>query len=574
MNDFHQPVAEAAHAGGRHESRVWRLLQRPVPLSAALLFVLFFPLGMEYAFSEFVREGELNSRLGWFWLLLALLRVVDNKYFRQVVLGIFLVSGCMDNLYAVTFGGVFTTASFEAMALTDTDEALGFVKAYAAFGNLSLLAFYLLGGVYLIKQTRIPAGRGRLHNTVMVLGLVMMAVVTYRVAIMKSYYDTVPGFLGTIPTYMSSHEDIAQEISQRKALVANSTVAVALDQAARPQTYVVIIGESLTRQHMGLYGYSRDTTPRLAAMGKELVVFQDVISAYVQTHPSLKGALMPTVRAGSGKDAALSMVDVANKAGFKTWWISNQQPQRQTISAIAAMADEEKFISNDFHGVVVRRYDGFLLPYIAAALRDPAPRKAVFVHLMGSHLQYDNRFPESFRHFTSDDVRGYRPKLSARQIRYINSYDNSVRYTDDVVASILELLKGVARQQPQAAAALFFSDHGEEVFESKDFLGHGPDGVTPAMLEIPFIAWLSPEYRLLRPQRTRNLERHARAPYKLDAAFDTAMDLMGIKTPLLDDAQSLASAAFRPRTRVVYGKRYDQVFRASATQDRESRVYD
>ena len=56
---------------------------------------------------------------------------------------------------------------------------------------------------------------------------------------------------------------------------------------AMPRTYVFIVGESANRNHLSLYGYKRNTTPKLEAMRDELVVFEDVISPDTHTIPSL-----------------------------------------------------------------------------------------------------------------------------------------------------------------------------------------------------------------------------------------------------------------------------------------------
>lgn len=553
-----QTQTETPHT---NDGPLGRFFGRWLPTAAhpasAILFVLFFPLVVEYVYSDFVRESELNTRVGWFLVLLAAFGVFRHKVFRGAALGLFIVSGSLDNLYATTFGGVFTTASFEALALTDSHEAFEFLYAYAGLENIALLGLYLTGSIYLIGKTRLPEKKTRWSRVVLVLGAVFMAVASYRILVMQKYYDTIPGFLGTMPSYFAGFETVANETEQRKNLAEGSTVAVALAQPDAPQTYVFIIGESLARNHMGIYGYHRDTTPQLAALGGELTVFKDVVSAYAQTQPSLRDALTQT-SSDTRRDVsdALSVVDMANKAGFKTWWISNQQPLRRTISAIAAQASETKFISNDYNGVEVRRFDGFLMPYITKALEDATPKKAIFIHLMGSHLQYANRYPEEFVQFTDTAVRGFKPELSTRQIDFINAYDNSVLYTDHIVASVINLLK--EKSDDRIAAALFFADHGEEVFDSKDFTGHGPDGTSTGMVEIPFIAWLSSRYRAQRPLQLGNINNNLNQPYMLDDAFHTMMDVMGMETAVLDKSRSLVAADYRAKPRIIYGHEYDR----------------
>lgn len=541
------------------------LLRKTDPLfespAATIFFVLFFPLLIEFVYSDFVRESELNSRVGWFILILATIWLFRNKFFPYLLLGVFLISGFMDSLYATTFGGVFTTASFEAMALTDRQEAMSFLQTYASFENLSLAGFYIVGSLYLLKKSKVPVERSLGGKIIIGLGLVMLTVLTYRLGVLHKYYDTIPGFAGTLPSYYAGHDHVAKEIEARRQFVNTSPVVATVKQADKKQTYLVIIGESLSRRHMGIYGYARKTTPKLAELSDELIVQTNTISNFVQTQPSLRHALTQIDadnKLSVGK--ALSMVDIANKAGFKTWWISNQQPLRSTLSAIANMADETHYISNDFHGVQVRRFDGLMLPHVEKALNDEAERKVIFVHLMGSHLQYRNRYPEAFSTFADRPESGYEENLSDRQMEYINSYDNSVLYTDHVVAAMFNALKRVSADQ--VSAALFFSDHGEEVFDNRDFVGHGPDSVTPNMVEIPFITWTSEQYRQSRAAEFGAMQANRNQPFSLNNGFHFVSGLLGIESSVVHLANSLTSPQYASATRMVYRADYDRGLRS------------
>lgn len=525
-----------------------------------VFFILFFPLLLEYLYSDFVRESELNARVGWFFVLLACAFLFRNKFISNTLLAIFMFSGVMDNLYAVTFGGVFTAASFEALALTDTLEALEFVPVYASVENLSLSAFYVVGSAYFMKQFQVPELASVRTKTVYALGLVMLLVAGYRIGVMGRYFDTIPGFMGALPGYFRGTLKVSEEIDIRKNLVSNSKYTAVLSQPDEHQVYLIVIGESLSRRHMGLYGYHRDTTPGLHSLGNNLFVFDDVISGSAQTQPSLRKAL---TQAGVDESLtnydALSMLDLANMAGFKTWWISNQQPLRATVSAIAGMADVTQFLSSDFQGVEVRRFDGYLLPYLQSALEDESPKKAIFVHLMGSHLQYANRYPEDYSRFFGDDVKAYREMPSSKQLNMINAYDNSVIYTDHVIHEMITQLQASSRLRNDISSALVFSDHGEEVFDTRNFVGHGPDGWTVPMLEIPMLVWASEKYQTAWPEKIHAMNNNRSKPYVIDHVFHTAVDLMGIESTALENQYSLLSDQYKPRPRIVYGVNFDEM---------------
>ncbi|MCP5325769.1 MAG: sulfatase-like hydrolase/transferase [Oceanospirillaceae bacterium] len=524
----------------------------------ALLFVLFTPLAIEHGFAEFVREGETNSRIAWFLILLAFAYSHRNLLIHRIMLLIFLISGGMDIAYATTFGGVFTTASFEALALTDPHEAGEFLQAYGKLTNILIITSYVLLSCFFIWKTRVYRAQTRTQKTFVTLGFILLAIVGYRIVIMQKFHDTIPGFMGTAASYFRGTGDVQAEITARKLMVTAYQQPINASDTDTAQTYIVLIGESLTRNHMGLYGYSRDTTPELNKLQNELLKFDNTISSHAQTQPSLRNAL--TQSSTQNKIAlqdALSLVDLANKAGFKTWWISNQQPLRATLSAIASSAQETQFISNDFHGVENRRYDSFMLPYVEKALADTSAHKVIFIHMMGSHLQYANRYPEDFAQFSDYNVSSFITPPTDRIVNYINQYDNSVRYTDYFVGQVLNKLK----QQQGINAALFFSDHGEEVYQSMDFLGHGPDNPSHNMFEIPLLVWTSPAYQQTRATTYQTMQQHVSAPFMLDDLYQFAGSIMGIHSATLIPELSPADPAYTAKPRIVYNRNYDEVFK-------------
>lgn len=118
--------------------------------------------------------------------------------------------------------------------------------------------------------------------------------------------------------------------------------------------------------------------------------------------------------------------------------------------------------------------------------------------MMGSHVNYASRVPEAFRRFSSTEDIPPRPWRRGRAMGYINDYDNSILYGDTVLADIIELLRTVPN-----ACFLYFSDHGEEVFDTLPQHGHVHELRSRHYLDIPFFIWLSPGYRGLAGSRPR-----------------------------------------------------------------------
>ncbi|RZA13019.1 MAG: phosphoethanolamine transferase, partial [Proteobacteria bacterium] len=266
---------------------------------------------------------------------------------------------------------------------------------------------------------------------------------------------------------------------------------------------VVIIGESTTRNHFGLYGYSRNTTPRLDKMRDDLLVFEDVITPTAHTIPAVMGALCSEqLKAGEINCNAATMIDIARGAGYKVTWISNQTQigfDDSSIVHLGKSADKAIFVNQDVSSAGEADRNVSLdakvlqpLKNIVNQVEDTGEMNMVFIHLMGAHFTYEKRYPEEMEIFRdskelelAEDIKD--PKAGS----IINHYDNAIAYQDQLLADIFETVQ----KTPVEALSLYFSDHGEEVFANQNFHGHSDDNLTAAMSEVPFILAVSDSYR-------------------------------------------------------------------------------
>lgn len=524
----------------------------------ATFFVLFFPLAVMYGYADFIRESELNARVGWLLMIGGFAYLFRHSILQKFFLAIliaFVISGALDILYAVTFGGVFMSASLEALVYTDSKEGFEFALAYIGLENTLLLSVYLVLSYVALRQVVFQSAASRTQKTLVVLGVLMLVFALQQFDQRGRFFEVVPGFAGVAMDFPKNRQSLEEVIAERKKRYETADFS-ATKVIEDPQTYVIVIGESLNRNHMSLYGYARETTPNLDKLAAESIVFKDVVTAYAQTRPSLSVSLTSASHAQLNEaQTALSLMEVFKKAGFKTWWISNQQPLRYPTSAIAAIADQSHFISHDFHGVEAYRYDGYMTPYIEKAMEDTAKHKVIFVHMMGSHLHYRSKYPaDQFEVFTDDKgIQAYTDKLSKSQISDINAYDNSVLYSDFLLGSWINKLK----QSQAISGLLFFADHGEEVFDSKDFKGHGPDGVTRHMLEIPLIFWRNQSYQDTFSNVDKTVYEQRNQSVMLDDLFHLTLCLSRVESNLYDANRALCTPNHQPKPRIIYGKPYE-----------------
>lgn len=282
-------------------------------------------------------------------------------------------------------------------------------------------------------------------------------------------------------TKESLKKDLAQPISNYVKEVSSSEEA---------QTYVVIIGESTSNWHMQLYGYKRETNPLLTEIKDELLVFDNVITPDVHTISALDKILTQSDFKTPYREKNTSMVQLANAAGFSTYWISNQRPvgiYESIPTLIGSAANHQYFLNSDNSDYDI--YDEVLLPTLKEVLSSTVNnKKVIFMHLIGTHGDYKRRYPKKFNYF-KDKVND--KKFDSKELAIVNHYDNAVRYNDFIVRSVIESV----REVNENSYVVYFSDHGDEVYDTMQWVGHDKYRKTPPMYEIPFLVWVSDKFK-------------------------------------------------------------------------------
>jgi heptose-I-phosphate ethanolaminephosphotransferase len=315
------------------------------------------------------------------------------------------------------------------------------------------------------------------------------------------------------------------------------------------EVYVIILGETSRRRNWSLYGYPRATTPRLEAIKSDLIVFERMSSNATNTILSVPLALTratPTTHAVARREK--SIVTLLRQAGFETFWISNQERSDVLLNPISQIAREADHVSfpEDVEPVAPSDgYDSNLLGRLNQAMsRLAADGKAVFfLHMEGSHFGYKERYPATFAAFRAGQ---HAPRsLPARQAELLDEYDNSIYFTDYNVRGIIDRLARCGCK----AGLIFFSDHGERLFDnglSDGDFGHGFPAVSRPEIEVPFFMWLSQTYQREYPASVQRLKSNAGSAAELSNLFETITDLTGVQYENRAAARSLFSDGFQP----------------------------
>ncbi|NHZ36507.1 phosphoethanolamine transferase [Massilia rubra] len=348
--------------------------------------------------------------------------------------------------------------------------------------------------------------------------------------------------------FYKEHKHLA-ELGQR-----NSHFRFGARQGApdtEPEIVVMVIGESSRFDRWSLNGYARETNPLL---GKEtnLVTLPDVITSVSATRLSVPVIVSRKPATQSLKDgfAEKSFLTAYKEAGFKTWWLSNQISFGEFDTPVSVFAREADVIQFLNLGGFTNNsnFDEILFDPLRRAIADPAPKKLIVLHSLGSHWNYSQRYPKQFDRwqpslFGIDKPVYTNPALKAQ---LNNSYDSSILYTDWFLASVIGQLKG----SQQRSAMLYVSDHGQTLYDNsckQAFHGHN----TQYEFHVPALVWYSDQYQGRYPAKVEQLRRHGKARLATENMFHTLLDLADIRYPDERLEWSFVNPGFKEHKRYV-----------------------
>lgn len=434
--------------------------------------------------------------------------------------------------YYMTTWHCLTPASLLALYMTNPEEALGFLKNAAGIPGLIAVAIGLILFTLFLYWCNLGMKRVVEINTTRPLRLGVL------VASMVAFLVYVPFYLFPqtciIANWIAAGNYVKemQQYNDNHHIVFDSFNLDTSDTAAKktPGTIILVIGESSSRDYMKVYNseFPYDDTPwqeDMKSNNKDFIFYNNAYSSYVQTVPTLERALSERNQYNDRPflDSA-NILDVAKKAGYTTSWFSNQGVFGEydtAISLMAKTADLTKW-SHESYGFS-DLYDEALLPLLKNV--DPKKNNFVVIHIMGSHIYYNDRYPHEF----SKWKKGPYPDG-------IEAYANSQLYTDWLLQQIYTYGKDNLNLQ----AMVYFSDHGESLDKS-----HNPDTFDFVMTHIPFWIYLSPQYRAAYPQTAMTLTNHEQQYFTNDLLYDTLVGLMHAPNSRYDKSRDFSNDAYR-----------------------------
>ncbi|MFS2160886.1 phosphoethanolamine transferase [Pseudomonas sp. Pseusp122] len=295
----------------------------------------------------------------------------------------------------------------------------------------------------------------------------------------------------------------------------------------RKSLTVLVVGESARAENFGLLGYGRDTTPKLSKENG-LVAFSDVHSCGTETAVSVPCMFSNMGRKDYNASQAKNqegLLDVLQRSGLQVIWRDNQSGckgtcDRVTLQDVSNLQDPLLCANHECR-------DEILLQGLQSFIDNLDQDTVLVLHQMGSHgPEYFKRYPKAFEKFTPVCESNALNNCSRESI--VNAYDNTLVYTDHVLATLIDLLR---KQSRVDTAMLYLSDHGESLGEYNLFLHGTPYLLAPDQQKhVPMLAWFSDSYQKAFAVDPQCLEKQRNAPLSQDNLFHSMLGLLQVDT--------------------------------------------
>jgi heptose-I-phosphate ethanolaminephosphotransferase len=416
---------------------------------------------------------------------------------------------------------VFSKDIFGAVIATNPSEAKEFFGAYLSGMEWAAIAgcvLFFVGITYAavrFRHTNVGILRSVGHR---ILLLVVLGVSGHEVYMKCDSFirrQSVPGVVDIFLAY--------------EPITELPRTCPALDTSSRTDLpkIVVIVGESLNKNHCSLYGYPKQTNPRLAAIPDSLLH----VFAHVEAPATVTISAFAQFMTASGSQDVQTchkepnLINIAGAAGYRRTWISNQSRRGfydNGVAKYAQLCDTVFWNGDQYVGMYRDCLDSELIPVVRSFHTQEAPHSMTWIHLMGSHEMYRKRYSADFDRFKPADY----ADAPENQRGLLAEYDNSVLFNDAVVADLIQMYA------EEDAVVIYFSDHALDLFDSSPtFNGHARPNDERSVYygrQIPFMIYTSPSFRVKYPALVKGIESSQETSFNTTDFPYLVMQLLGV----------------------------------------------
>lgn len=481
-------------------------------------------------------------------LLIVPAMLARRKAMRAVVLSALVLYCVLCAINGVVFALYDMGITIKLMTIllqTTANEVAEFVPSFVtavADGLRCKWVYAVLAGICVLWILFIKCPRRILASVIMagsVGGVLALVVTIASMSSGRSNYSIGARTVKVAVQAYKEHEYVTNILNRKYELPWKESVV-----SEHRANVVMVVGESASRDHLSLYGYTLPTSSLTDAMGTDsIIVFDDAIGSSTTTAANLSRVLTflsDSDRAESWAESPF-LISMLNEAGYETNWISNQDCSGtwgNSSIAMVSMADNVRYVGSvSSDDATLRRYDEVVVPEAAKVLSDTVFPKFTGIHLLGSHTEYALRYPEEFGRFDAKTVLEAFPgrNITSRQAHVVATYDNSICYTDYILSRIV----GMVAASGQPAVLIYFSDHGENVYDDGDFCGRDERYV-----RVPFFIYANAAFRTAQPALWQQLRQSADRPFSTADISHLICTLTGTAYAAYDERKDVSSPSY------------------------------
>jgi lipid A ethanolaminephosphotransferase len=318
----------------------------------------------------------------------------------------------------------------------------------------------------------------------------------------------------------------------------------------RPKVVVLVVGETARADHFSLNGYPRPTSPelqRLAGTDTGLVNLDNFWSCGTATGISLPCMFSNFGQINFSEVAAQrreNLLDVVFRAGVPVRWIDNNSGCKGVCARVSG-EDVSNLPGNPLC-TSGECFDEVLIERLERELATVSGDRLIVLHQKGSHgPAYYKRYPKSFEQFKPVCENSQLDRCDLPSI--VNAYDNTIAYTDHVLAQLIARLR--QSEADVDSALLYMSDHGESLGESGLYLHGMPYALAPdAQKHVPALLWMGSGMIAREEVELACLRGRHGDRFTHDSLFHTILGLLDIETAAHDEKLDLLAPCRKVRS--------------------------
>ncbi|HEB7714066.1 TPA: phosphoethanolamine--lipid A transferase [Campylobacter coli] len=468
--------------------------------------------------------------VAYFGLVHMIFSLIFVKYLTKILSIFFILSSCI-SLYFITFYGVLIDSDMiQNVVQTDVKE----VKDLLSWRLVLLAIVVLLFCVFILririennteqgffKKIRVRVLSALLGCSIFLIAFVplsktfipffrtyneirMYNIPFYPIYAAYRYYER---FLKPKPEFKTIGDDAFRENNSSKKLL------------------VLVVGETARAANYSLGGYTKNDT-NFYTNKNNVVFFDNFSSCGTATAVSLPCMFSLSKRQNySSSEYQENVMDILQKTGVKASWIDNNSGE---CKGVCDRLSDKQQLSSD--------WDENLLPFLKERLDSLDTQNIIVLHLQGSHgPAYYKRYPSEFKKFTPTCDTNELSKCDSEAL--INTYDNTLLYTDYLLSEIIKLLK---EKKDYESSLLYLSDHGESLGENGIYLHGMPYAIAPRhQTHIPVIFWSSDENLMTTAQNHKSLN------LSQDNLFSTLLGYFNVQTAVYEPSYDLLNQTLK-----------------------------